>query len=86
MLRALLILFTLTFLSSCFHQEEVRIVQNTPFLNVDHTKADSILRQMTLEEKIGQLIVLKTNFKIRNENQLVIFFSCDGVGFHFSKK
>lgn len=66
MLRALLILFTLTFLSSCFHQEEDRIVRNTPFLNVDHTKADSILRLMTLEEKIGQLIFLKTDFKNKN--------------------
>ena len=63
MLRALFILFTLTFLYSCFHQEEVRIVRNTPFLNVDHVKADSVLRLMTLEEKIGQLIILKTDFK-----------------------
>lgn len=63
MLRAFLIFFTITLLSSCFHQEEVRVVRNTPFLNVDHTKADSVLRLMTLEEKIGQLIVLKTDFK-----------------------
>lgn len=66
MLRALLILFTLTFLSSCFHQQQDRVVRNTPFLNVDHDKADSLLSLMTLEEKIGQLLVLKTDFKNKN--------------------
>ncbi len=71
MLRALFILFTLTFLSSCFHQQEDRVVRNTPFLNVDHTKADSVLRLMTLEEKIGQLMVLKTDLKKENIKETV---------------
>ena len=66
MLRALLTLFIFTLLSSCFHQEEDRVVRNTPFLNVDSTKADSVLNLMTLEEKIGQLVVLKTS--VENED------------------
>jgi beta-N-acetylhexosaminidase len=79
MLRALLILFTLAFLSSCFHREEDSVVRNTPFLNVDHTKADSILRQMTLEEKIGQLIVLKTDFKNENTKESAYQLVKDGL-------
>ena len=79
MLRAILILFTLAFLSSCFHQEEVSVVQNTPFLNVDHTSADSILRHMTLVEKIGQLIILKTDLKNKNTKESVYQWVREGV-------
>ena len=79
MLRALLILFTLAFLSSCFHREEETVVRNTPFLNVDHTKADSILRQMTLAEKIGQLIILKTDFKDENTKESVYQWVNQGI-------
>ncbi|MFK7772764.1 MAG: serine hydrolase [Saprospiraceae bacterium] len=79
MLRALFILITLAFLSSCFHQEEESVVQNTPFLNVDHTKADSILRHMTLVEKIGQLIVLKTDLKNKNAKESAYQWVNEGV-------
>lgn len=79
MLRAPLILLLFVFLSSCFHKQEEIVVQNTPFLNVDHTKADSILRQMTLEEKIGQLIILKTDLKNENLKESVYQWSRQGL-------
>lgn len=63
MLRALVTLLPLLLFSSCFHQEVESVVEHTPFLNVDQTKADSVLKNMTIEEKIGQLIILKTNFQ-----------------------
>lgn len=66
MLRALLILLSTILLFSCLRTEEDSPAQYTPFLNVDNTSADSLLLKMTLEEKIGQMIVLKTNMK--NEN------------------
>jgi len=79
MSRALLILFTLVILSSCFHREEDSVVQNTPFLNVDHTNADSILSQMTLAEKIGQLIIVKTDFKNNNTKESVYQLASQGI-------
>lgn len=79
MLRSFLIFLALVFLSSCFHREEEIVVQNTPFLNVDHTKADSILRHMTLAEKIGQLIVLKTDFENKNTKESVYQWVSQGV-------
>ena len=66
MLRALLILWGTIFLFSCLRTEEDSPAQYTPFLNVDNTSADSLLQKMTLEEKLGQMIILKTNMK--NEN------------------
>ena len=66
MLRALLILLVTTLFFSCLRTEEDSPAQYTPFLNVDNTSADSLLQKMTLEEKLGQMIMLKTNMK--NEN------------------
>jgi len=64
MYRVLLILLTSLVLFSCLRkEEEVRVVQNTPFLNVDDSSANELIQHMTLKEKIGQLIVLKTDLK-----------------------
>ena len=79
MLRSILILVSLAFLSSCFHRQENIVVQNTPFLNVDQTRADSILRRLTLEEKIGQLIILKTDFKDENIKESIYKWNRTGV-------
>ena len=79
MLRSILILVSLAFFSSCFHRQENIVVQNTPFLNVDQTRADSILRRLTLEEKIGQLIILKTDFKDENIKESIYKWNRTGV-------
>ena len=66
MLRALLILLVTIFLFSCLPKKEEKVkvvVRATPFLNVDYTTTDSLLKGMTLEEKIGQVIFLKTSIK-----------------------
>lgn len=66
MLRALLIIFSISVLTSCLRTDVKEVVRYTPFLNVDNSSADSILQQMTLPEKVGQLIVLKSDLKNRD--------------------
>ena len=48
---------------SCHQQENIPVLSNAPFLRIETTWADSLLQQMTLEEKIGQLLILKTDLK-----------------------
>lgn len=62
--RSLLVLLVLAFWTSCEQslQENKPVVERrTPFLNLDVASSDSILLEMTLEEKIGQLLVLKSD-------------------------
>ncbi|MEM6966699.1 MAG: serine hydrolase [Bacteroidota bacterium] len=64
MYRSFLILLVFAFWTSCRQtQQEVEPVveRRTPFLNLDIASSDSTLLEMTLEEKIGQLIVLKSD-------------------------
>ena len=76
--RALLILLVTILLFSCLRTEEDSPARYTPFLNVDNTSADSLLQKMTLEEKLGQMIVLKSNMKNKNVQNSVFQWVKEG--------
>jgi len=65
MLRAILILVTFLIISSCQPDEKpIYVAKSTPFLNIDTHVTDSTLQSMTLDEKIGQLFLVKANYAI----------------------
>lgn len=57
-----LFLFVLL-LSACYQAEHIPVFSTAPYLRMNTAWADSTLQSMTLEEKIGQLIILKSNLK-----------------------
>jgi CubicO group peptidase (beta-lactamase class C family)/beta-glucosidase-like glycosyl hydrolase len=58
-----LILFLLF---SCNHQPDVQVKLNASFLDSESTWVDSMLLEMSLEEKIGQLILFKPEAQLEN--------------------
>ncbi len=79
MFRVLLILLTTLVLISCLRTEEDKVVQHTPFLNVDDSSANALIQHMTLEEKIGQLIVLKSDLKNDSLRDSIYQWSRQGI-------
>ena len=55
-----------------FNHKEV-VKSQVDFLNVDEKWADSLIAEMTIEEKIGQVVFLKTNNE-KNLNDSILFF------------
>lgn len=61
MLRALFILLAFCFFFSCTRQETQSTKNYAPFLQVKSEWVDSMLLEMTIEEKLGQLLILQTD-------------------------
>ena len=63
MARFFFFVLIIFFCSACERTDNVYEPLHAPFMQVDPVWADSILQGMTLEQKIGQLILLKTDSK-----------------------
>ena len=72
-------LLVLMVLFSCTRHEETRSNLNSPFLNVESTQVDSMLSTMTLEQKIGQLIFLKTELSEEESQEQIFQWAQEGM-------
>ncbi len=64
---------------SCFRTPEGHVRLHAPFMKGDLTWVDSIVATMTLEEKIGQLILLETDYAMECPEDSIQYWSREGM-------
>jgi len=82
-LIVLLLISSSLFLGKKFGKHHSDLVYTIPFLQIDEKKVDSVFQKLSVDEKIGQLIILSIDSTISNEAAIQQFHKFKISGFLF---